>query len=333
MKILITGATGFVGGHLIRELVKNNHSVKVLTRDASKYQTQNALPVEYFSWNPEAELPPKEAFIDKNGNKDVDVAINLMGENISNRRWSTAQKKKIFNSRILGTNNLVSAINKYLQSPLELFISTSAIGLYEANTTETLNENGILGKGFLPNVCQEWEAAAQKIEKTKRLLITRVGVVFGNNGGALQKLLPIFKIGGGGPIGNGKQIMSWIHVKDLVNIYVKAIENEKYKGVVNAVSPNPISNAEFTKAFAKAVHRPAFFPVPPFMLRLIFGEMASIILDSQIVKPKALIDIEHRFLFPEIQDAMNEICNNVNLLGMPKSYNSIETAQYFEKKK
>jgi len=333
MKVLITGATGFVGGYLIKELVKNNHQVKVLTRNADKHQKDSSLPVEYFSWNPEVELPPRQAFTKEDGSKDVDVVINLMGENISNRRWSTAQKKKIFNSRILGTTNLVSAIDQYLDSPIDLFISTSAIGLYEANIPDTLNEDGILGKGFLPNVCQEWEATANKIQNSKRTLITRVGVVFGNNGGALQKLLPIFKLGAGGPIGNGKQIMSWIHVKDLVNIYIKAIENDQYKGVVNAVSPNAVSNSEFTKAFGRAVHRPALFPVPPFMLRLIFGEMASIILDSQTVKPKALLNLGHRFLFPEIQDAMDEICNNVNLLGMPKAYNSLETAQYFEKKK
>ena len=241
-----------------------------------------------------------------------------MGENISNRRWSTPQKKKIFNSRVLGTNNLVEAINTYLSSPLDLFISTSAVGIYEANTPEILNEDGIPGKGFLANVCQEWEASALKVKHAKRTLITRVGVVFGNNGGALQKLLPIFKLGGGGPIGNGKQTMSWIHVKDLVNIYLKAIEDERYEGIVNAVSPNPVSNTEFTKAFGHAVGRPAFFPVPPFMLRLIFGEMASIILDSQIVHPKALNDLGHQFLFPNVSDAMNEICENVNLLGLPK---------------
>ena len=242
MKILITGATGFVGGYLIKELVKNDHSVKVLTRNSKKYADSTEKNVQYFSWNPETEIAPKEAFIAADGSKDVDVVINLMGENISNRRWSTAQKKKIFNSRVLGTNNLVEAINTYLSSPLDLFISTSAVGIYEANTPEILNEDGISGKGFLANVCQEWEASALNIKQSKRTLITRVGVVFGNNGGALQKLLPIFKLGGGGPIGNGKQTMSWIHVKDLVNIYIKAIEDERYKGIVNAVSPKPVSN-------------------------------------------------------------------------------------------
>ena len=333
MNILITGGTGFVGGHLVKALIKQNHQVTILTRDASKYNQNKSLPVNYISWNPEKDLAPKNAFVNGQGEKIVDVVINLMGENISNRRWSTAQKKKIFNSRILGTKNLVSAIEKYLPSNLDLFISTSAIGLYEANTDIELNEDGIMGKGFLPNVCQEWESATNTLSKTNRKLIARVGVVFGNNGGALQKLLPIFKLGGGGPIGNGKQVMSWIHVADLVNIFIKAISNENYKGVVNAVSPNAISNTEFTKAFARAVHRPAFFPVPPFMLRLIFGEMASIILDSQIVRPKALTSLGHQFLYPGIQEAMDEVCQNVNLIGLPKSYNTLETAQFFEKKK
>ena len=171
MKILITGATGFVGGYLIKELVKNDHSVKVLTRNAKKYAESTEKNVQYFSWNPETEIAPKEAFIAADGSKDVDVVINLMGENISNRRWSTAQKKKIFNSRVLGTNNLVEAINTYLSSPLDLFISTSAVGIYEANTPEILNEDGISGKGFLANVCQEWEASALNIKQSKRTLI------------------------------------------------------------------------------------------------------------------------------------------------------------------
>ena len=324
MKILITGATGFVGGYLIKSLVNQNHSVKVLTRNASKYQDRNSENVKYFSWNPTEELPPKSAFLDDNGKNDVDVIINLMGENISNRRWSANQKKKIFNSRIIGTKNLVEGMNTYLVEPIELFISTSAIGLYEANIPDVLNESGQLGKGFLTNVCQEWESAAHLATKVKRTLITRVGVVLGNNGGALQKLLPVFKLGGGGPIGNGSQMMSWIHVKDLVNIYTQAINNHNYKGVVNAVSPKPVSNAEFTKAFGKAVSRPAFFPVPPIVLRLIFGEMASIILDGQTVVSKSLKDLNHDFLFPDIQNAMDEICQNVNLLGFANNKESLK---------
>lgn len=319
MKVLITGATGFVGGYLIKELLNQNHTVKILTRNPNKYEDNKDSSVQYIKWNPENEIAPKSAFVNSDGSKDVDVVINLMGENISNKRWSTTQKKKIYNSRVLGTNNLVEAINTHLSSPIDLFISTSAVGIYEANTPEILNEDGISGKGFLTNVCQEWESSAMNIKNANRTLITRVGVVFGNNGGALQKLLPIFKLGGGGPIGNGKQTMSWIHVKDLVNIYMKALSDERYSGIVNAVSPKPVSNSEFTKAFGSAVGRPAFFPVPPFMLRLIFGEMASIILDSQIVHPKALNELGHQFLFADVQTAMDEICKNVNLIGLPKA--------------
>jgi hypothetical protein len=182
---------------------------------------------------------------------------------------------------------------------------------------DELDESSNHGKGFLSKVCEDWEKEALKITKTKRTLITRVGVVFGNTGGALEKLLPVFKLGGGGPIGNGKQVMSWIHVKDLVNIYIKAIENDQYSGVVNAVSPEVTTNKEFTKALAQAVGRLALFPVPPMMLKIIFGEMSSIILDSQNIKAKALNDLGHNFLYPNVFDALSEIGHGLNFIGKP----------------
>ena len=332
MKVLITGGTGFVGGYLVKKLIKAGHEVNIVTRNPKKYQKHNTLPVKYVGWDPEFEELPREATVSLKGEK-VNVVINLQGENISAKRWSQKQKDKIYNSRIHGTKNLVQGLERHLIEPLDLFISTSAVGIYPSNTDEELTEESTEANNFLAGVCKDWEKEANKLTKTKRTLITRVGVVFGNNGGALEKLMPIFKLGGGGPIGAGKQIMSWIHVKDLVNIYLKAMENENYSGTINAVGPSPVSNSIFTKAFGKAVQRPAFFPVPPFMLKIIFGEMSCIILDSQKVLPKKLNELGHEFLYPEIYSAMLEICNNVNLLGKPKSYDSFEASQYFEKKK
>ena len=284
MNILITGGTGFVGKYLQAELLQKGHQVNILTRNADKYKRNNS--VKFVSWSPLTEKPSKDAFIMKDGGS-VNVVINLLGENISAGRWTDDQKDKIYNSRIIGTRNLVRGIEEHTEG-IDLFISTSAVGIYESNLPDELNEESTYGKGFLSRVCEDWEAEANKLTKSKRTLITRVGVVFGNTGGALEKLLPVFKLGGGGPIGNGKQVMSWIHVKDLVNIYMAAIEDERYSGVVNAVSPEVTTNKEFTKALAQSVGRPALFPVPPQMLQLIFGEMSSIILDSQNIKPDAL---------------------------------------------
>jgi len=314
MNVLITGGTGFVGKYLQKELLDHGHQVNILTRNAHKYRNQKK--IKYITWDPLSDVPTEDAFRALDGGQ-IQIVINLLGENISAGRWSDDQKDRIYNSRILGTRNLVRGIQKHVDNPLELFISTSAIGIYESNIPDELDETGPHGKGFLSKVCEDWETEAQALTHTKRTLITRVGVVFGPTGGALQKLLPVFKLGGGGPIGNGKQVMSWIHVKDLVNIYVQAIDNESYKGTVNAVSPNYISNSDFTKFLGEAVGRPAIFPVPPQMLKLIFGEMSCIILDSQTVAPKALSALGHKFLFPDAKYALDDIGKSVNFLGQP----------------
>ena len=314
MNVLITGGTGFVGRHLKKKLQELGHQINILTRNSQKYKNTNG--VKYISWNPLSETPIKDAFIAADGSK-INVVINLLGENISAGRWTADQKDKIYNSRILGTKNLIKGIENHCSEKIDLLISTSAIGIYEANLPEEINENGVNGKGFLSRVCEDWEKEAEACTNTQRTLITRVGVVFGHDGGALERLLPVFKLGGGGPIGNGKQIMSWIHVEDLVNIYLEAMENQNYQGVVNAVSPNYVTNSEFTKYLGAAVKRPALFPVPPQALKLIFGEMSSIILDSQTVVPKALQDLGHKFLYPEADRALENIGQRVNLIGRP----------------
>lgn len=327
MKVLITGATGFVGTRLVRKLAQANHEVLVLTRNVEKANTHFGVPVKAFAWNPTKELAPKEAV------ESADVIINLMGENISAGRWTTKQKEKIYNSRIVGTENLVKAINNRTEE-LDAFISTSAVGIYEKNKSEIIDESSKLADDFLAVVCRDWEAKANECTKAKRIFIPRVGVVFGEESGALAKLLPIFKLGGGGPIGLGKAMMSWIHVDDLVNIYAEGITNQKYTGVVNAVSPQPATNKDFTKALGQAVGMPAFFPVPPFMLQIIFGEMSSIILDSQHIVPKQLNEYEHKFEFSSIEEALNEICNKkkvdgINLIGTE----CFESYQFIPKKR
>ncbi len=321
MKFTITGASGFVGTRLTRELVKLGHEVTVLTRNKSSAVEKLGIPVNVYEWDPLSEEAPFDSV------KDADIVINLAGENISNKRWSDKQKEKIYNSRVIGTENLVRAIEKR-ETSLPVFITTSAIGIYPKNLESRLSEDSELDNGFLATVCKDWEQKAKAAKKVARLVIFRLGVVFGEESGALAKLLPIFKLGGGGPIGSGKAGMSWIHVDDLVKLLIDASENTQYEGPINAVAPKPVSNKEFTKALGDAVGMPAFFPVPPIMLKIVFGEMASIILDSQWVEAKKLADIGHNFLYPDIQSALNQICHKKEINGV--EYLGLESFEAYQ---
>ncbi len=296
MNILITGGTGFVGKRVVARLIEKGHTPYVLTR-SDKKDSQ----VKYLQWNPEKEEFP-EFDVDS-----IDGLINLMGENIGGKRWSESQKKKIENSRIEGTKFLNQMLSEKLTHNLKFTISASAVGIYQKNTSETLDEKASLDNDFLGSLCQKWEEQAKDFSKVDRRVIIRIGVVLGPDGGMLEKLMPIFKLGLGGPIGNGKMMMSWVHVDDLVNIIMNSIEEPKYEGIFNAVSPNPVTNSEFTKAFGKAAKRPAFFPVPPFALKLMMGEMSSLALDSQKIIPSRLQEIGHEFKKADIFEAMKDI--------------------------
>ncbi|MBP9674449.1 MAG: TIGR01777 family oxidoreductase [Bacteriovoracaceae bacterium] len=312
MKVLVTGATGFVGKRLVAKLIERNHEVVVLSRCKIKAQKALALPCHFYSWNPETELPPTEAIT------HVQAVINLMGENIAVRRWSTKQKEKILNSRTIATHNLIQALEKNLTHPLDVFISSSAVGIYPVNETLTITEQTPSAQGFLADVCKAWEKSAQQITQTQRKVIIRTGVVMGHEAGALAKLLPLFRLGLGGPIGAGKQYMSWIHVDDLVSIYIEALENKTYQGVYNGVAPYPVTNKEWSKTLGDALHVPALFPVPPFMLKLIFGEMSTVILDGQKVVPENLLKQNFKFEYPYIKNAFANICPLEKTSGVSK---------------
>jgi uncharacterized protein (TIGR01777 family) len=309
MKILVTGASGFVGKRLLRRLLLEGHQVNALTRNVEKFN-EIGLPVKAFKWDPLSSNFPQDSL------DGVEAVINLMGENLSSKRWTDNQKKKIHDSRIKGTKHLVDAIEKYLQNPLKVFISVSAIGIYPTKLKQALDEGcSEYPQSFLSKVCQEWEAEALKLKNTERTVIPRLGVVLGPESGMISKLAPIFRIGGGGPIGLGKEFLSWIHVEDLVGVLTHALSDERLSGVVNATSPNPVTNAHFTKAFGKALKRPAFFPVPPFILKIAFGEMSTIMLDGQKIKPKKLLEINFDYQYPTIEKALNEICKNFTFGG------------------
>jgi uncharacterized protein (TIGR01777 family) len=303
MRILITGATGFVGTALSKSLLEQGHELTILTRNRDKVAAiyKNS-KVNVYEWKNTLMAPPEECITGING------VINLMGENIAASRWSEGQKKVLHDSRVNATVALTTLLNLKLESPLDFFIQASAVGVYPANLVETLTEDSPLaGNNFLANLCKEWEGAVLTLKKVKRVVIVRTAVVLEKNGGALKKMLPPFKMGVGGPIGNGQQLVSWIHLDDLVKIYITAATDERFSGIYNGCAPYPVSNLEFTRALGGALHRPTIFPVPDLMLKLMFGEMASVILDSQKITSKRLPEHHFIFQYEKIESAFNKI--------------------------
>ncbi len=298
MRILLTGATGFVGTRLVEKLIEQGHELHILSRGDHRESNSK---VKHFLWPDTSTLPPLESI------SGIDGVINLMGENIAAKRWSDEQKAKLRASRVDSTLNLTSLINQNMKSPLKFFISSSAVGIYPVNTGTTMDESSKEGRHFLSNLCHDWEAAAHSVKECKRTVIIRTAVVLESHGGALQKMLPPFKLGLGGPIGDGNHIMSWIHLDDLVAIFVKAVNDEMMNGVYNGAAPHPVNNFHFTKALGSALRKPTLFPVPAAALKLAFGEMSSVILDSQSVVSKRLPEAHFQFAYPTIESAFAKI--------------------------
>ena len=303
MKILITGATGFVGVELSKKLLAEGHELHILVRSKGKVpEVFQASNVSIFEW-PESSttLPPIESIAGISG------VINLMGENIAAKRWGHDQKIKLRTSRVEATINLTTLLNQNLSTPLDFFISASAVGIYPVNLESTLDEESKTGNNFLAKLCSDWEAAAYSLTKTKRTVIIRTAVVLEKHGGALAKMLLPFKLGLGGPIGDGNHFMSWIHLDDLVNLYASSVRDDNFSGVYNGVAPHPVDNFHFTKSLGKALHRPTLIPVPSEVLKLAFGEMSSVILDSQKIISKRLPAQNFSFQYETIESAMKAI--------------------------
>ena len=297
MKALVTGGTGFVGRQLLELLDRPT----VLSRDVSRGQRavgQSAGRV--VGWDPQAGPPPTEAF------EGVDVIFHLAGESVAEGRWTSAQKARIRESRVVGTQNLVAGIARAEPRP-RVLVSASAVGYYGDRGEEELTEASAPGDDFLADVCVEWERAARVAEQHGvRVVLARTGSVLGQ-GGALAKMLTPFKLGAGGPLGNGRQWMPWIHVADLARLYLHAADTTSIQGPMNAVGPHPVRNSEFTKALGRALHRPAFMPAPYLGLRLVFGEFAKVLFASQRVIPQVAIDTGFHFEYPQIAAALAEI--------------------------
>ena len=301
MKIVIAGGTGFIGRRLVRRILdEGRDGVLVLSRDAARARAHLAPQVEAVGWDPMAGPPPPGAL------DDAGAVINLIGESVA-QRWTPAVKLKIRESRIVSTRNLVAGILAASGRP-GVLISNSAVGYYGPRGDEALDEGGAAGSGFLPELCREWEAEALRASDSGvRTVATRLGIVLGPHGGALSRMLPFFKIFLGGPIGDGKQWMSWIHIDDAVGIVLHAARTEGLSGPVNVVAPSPVQNSEFARALGRAMGRPAGLPTPAALLKVLLGEFAEFLLTGQRVVPRKVEESGYRFRFPQLDAALRDI--------------------------
>jgi uncharacterized protein (TIGR01777 family) len=306
--IVITGGTGFIGSALTVALLSRGYRVRILTRNRDFYEKKKLLPVEYFSWNSLKDPAPQEAL------EGAFAVVHLAGESVTAGRWTESQKKILVESRIQSTRNLLRGINSTSHKP-EVLVGTSAIGFYGDRGSEDLSENSKPGVGFLPELCAEWERETLMASSVLRTSVVRVGIVLGTEAGALAEMLKPFRSGLGGVIGSGQHLMSWIHLNDLVRLYIFAMENQTVSGVLNGVSSSPVTQREFAQTLARCVDRPAIVPTPRWVIRLLLGEMATIVLSSQKIFPKKVLDLGFRFEFSDLQSALNDLVAPMGFRG------------------
>ena len=300
MKVLVTGASGFIGSALCDSLLERGDSVVGLTRDPE--QARAARPgIVWQAWEPTLERPPAAAF------EGVDGIVHLLGEKI-NQRWSDEAKRRIMESRRTGTHNLIGTIAGLEKKPRAL-VNQSAIGFYGNRGANLVDESSDPGEGFDAEVVIEWEKAAHEAGATGvRLVIVRTGHVLDPNNGFLEPQMTPFKLGLGGPLAGGDQYVSWIHIQDEVGILLWTLDNEKVNGVVNATAPNPVTNRIFSKALGKALGRPAVVPVPGLTVDLMFGrEFGKVLRGGQRVMPKRALELGYEFRHPDLDEALDDL--------------------------
>lgn len=296
MHILITGGTGLIGRHLCKALLAEGYELTVFSRKPESVADKCGAGVRAMGsldeWTPSQEF---------------NAVINLAGEPIVDQRWTDKRKKVLWDSRIALTEELVRRIAAAERKPAVL-LSGSAIGYYGGRGDEELDENSTAGSDFPARLCIAWEAAALEAEKLGvRVCLQRTGLVLSPDGGLLARMVPPFRLGMGTRVGDGKQWMSWIHIDDLVSIMLRLLRDELMNGPYNATSPQPVTNAEFTRTLASALHRPAAFTAPAALLKLSMGESAGLLLEGQRVLPKKLESARYRFLFPELSVALKDL--------------------------
>jgi len=296
MRILITGATGFIGQALVKRLQEYAHEPVLWVRSEAKARKLfgDALSV----------ITSVDQISD---DEQIDGIINLAGEGIADKRWSEARKRQLLNSRLETTEALIQLIMR-LESKPEVLVSGSAIGYYGCRSDSLqLDENAEVIDDYTHQLCQRWETAALKAQTMGvRVCLVRTGIVLGH-GGALSKMLPAFRMGLGGPIGDGLQWMSWIHIEDEVEVICMMLTHTLFVGAYNLTAPGSVTNRDFTRELASVLHRPAWFPVPGFMLDLILGEGRELLMKGQNVHPDRLLQAGYKFAFPDLRSALNQV--------------------------
>jgi uncharacterized protein (TIGR01777 family) len=297
MRVTLTGASGLIGTKLVRALHARGDDVTVLSRDPAR--ASRSLGVAAEEWDPSAGPAPVGALAGR------DAVVHLAGERVD-QRWSDDAKRRIEESRSTGTRNLVAGLRAAEPRPKAL-ISASAVGYYGPRGDEVVDESARPGSDFLAGVCAAWEHQAERAEELGlRVVRVRTGVVLDGGGGALARMLTPFKLGVGGPIAGGDQYMPWIHVDDLVGIYLAAIDGENWSGPVNGAAPEPVTNRAFSKALGRALHRPALLPIPGFALRALYGDMAEIVTEGQRPVPRRPLDLGYAFRHPDLDAALRD---------------------------
>jgi len=278
MKIAVTGSTGFIGRHLVEKLTARGDEVLAVGRQRLSLGQLRGL----------------------------DAVVNLAGEPVA-QRWTPAVKRRIHDSRVEGTRYLVALLAKATRGP-RILVNASAVGFYGSRGDELLDESSARGEGFLAGLVEEWEAAAaQAAQSGVRVIMIRLGIALGPDGGALKKMLPAFRAGVGGKLGTGRRWMPWVHIDDVAGLIVHSLDNAAVKGPVNAVAPVASTNGEFARELGRVLHRPAWFMVPEFALRAMFGEFGAEMIASQHVKPAAALESGYQFRFAELRPALQQI--------------------------
>lgn len=298
MKILVTGATGFIGRQLAKALIRTGHQLVVVTRNRQK--AAQVLPeVSEFIETDLMRAPLPEGSVN-----NVDAVIHLMGENISSGLWTTDRKRKLYDSRVASTRNLVDSF----AGPVpQVWIQASAVGYYGDGGDTKVDENSPPGNDFLAELCRNWERELKNAQLPMRKVIFRLGLVLSSTGGIVEKMSHLFRANMGGRLGNGQQWMSWIHLEDLIEMICLAVGHARWDGVINAVSPEPVTNREWTDAFVKALKPIVAIPAPAFVLKLAMGELGETLLCGQRVMPERLQALGYQFRYPHWRCAISEV--------------------------